>query len=117
MRSPKNSIASIVRNIGAVNEIAVKSASGINVSAVNQQNMLAVPDNDRSACERRFLVLSTCSPSTRHATTASTTTEITPRTKIVSPLGMASPRCFTHAPMLARNSTDASLRDAPRTGR
>ena len=51
MRSPSNTIASSVRNIGAVKLIAVKSASGIIVSAVNQQNMLAVPDNERSACD------------------------------------------------------------------
>ena len=53
MRSPSSSIASSVRNSGAVKLIAVKSASGIIVSAVNQQNMLAVPANERIACERR----------------------------------------------------------------
>ncbi len=40
-----------VRNNGAVKLMAVKSASGISVSAVNQQNMLAVPASERSACD------------------------------------------------------------------
>ena len=43
-------------NIGAVKLIAVKSASGIIVSAVNQQNMLAVPANERSACDFNLAV-------------------------------------------------------------
>ena len=32
-----------------------------------QQNMLAVPDSERSACERQFVVFSRCSPSVRQA--------------------------------------------------
>ena len=54
MRSRSNTIASTVKNIGAVKLMAVKSASGISVSAVNQQNMLAVPASDRTACDRTF---------------------------------------------------------------
>ena len=60
---PKNIIASTVRNIGAVNAIAVTSASGICVTAAKRQNMLTVPDNERSACERQLPVFSKCKPS------------------------------------------------------
>ena len=70
MRSPSSSIASTVRNIGAVKLMAVKSASGIIVSAVNQQNMLAVPANERTACDFSLSVRKTCRPSTRQAMNA-----------------------------------------------
>ena len=42
-------MASTVMNMGAVNVIAVTSASGIIVTAANRKNMLTVPDNERSA--------------------------------------------------------------------
>jgi hypothetical protein len=48
---------------------------------------------------------------------ASTTTEIKPRTKIVSPLGIALPRYFTHAAMLDKSTTEVSFKNTPRTGR
>jgi hypothetical protein len=61
----------------------VKSASGIRVNAVNQQNMLVVPIKERKACERQLRVLSRWSPATRCAINASTAIEMIPRTKMI----------------------------------
>jgi hypothetical protein len=83
MRSPRNSIASTVRNSGAVKVMAVTSANGIIVSAANKQNMLIVPDNDRSACERQFAVLSSSSRPVCHAISATIPIDNNPRTKMV----------------------------------
>ena len=117
MRSPSSSIASSVRNIGAVKLIAVKSASGIIVSAVNQQNMLAVPANDRSACERSLWVRKILKPWKCQAMNPSTAIEITPRTKMICPVGTPSPRYFTHAARHESSTTDDSFKTTPRTGR
>ena len=117
MRSRSSTIASTVKNIGAVKLMAVKSASGISVSAVNQQNMLAVPANDRTACERSLSVRKTCSPSIRQAMKPSTKTEITPRTKMICPVGTESPKYFTQAARHDSSTTDESFRKTPRTGR
>ncbi len=97
--------------------IAVKSASGIIVSAVNQQNMLAVPANERSACDRSLSVRKIVKPSTCQAMNASTAIEITPRTKMICPVGTPSPKYFTHAARHESSTTDASFRTTPRTGR
>ena len=117
MRSPSSTIASTVKNSGAVKLMAVKSASGIIVNAVNQQNMLAVPDNERTACDFNRAVRNTCRPSTRQAMNPSTTMEITPRTKMICPVGTPSPKYFTHAARHESSTTDASFSDTPRTGR
>src|SRR6188768_1606240 len=117
MRSPRNSIASSVTNIGAVKLIAVKSASGIIVSAVNQQNMLAVPANERIACERSRSVRRIWKPWKCHAMNASTVIEITPRTKMIWPVGTPSPRYLTQAARHESTTTDDSFRATPRTGR
>ncbi len=106
-----------MRNIGAVKLIAVKSASGISVSAVNQQNMLAVPASERSACDFNRSVRKMCSPSRRHAMLPSTAAEMTPRTKMIWPVGTLSPRYFTHAARPDSSTTDASLSRTPTTGR
>src|SRR5262245_23944066 len=117
MRSPSNSIASSVTNSGAVKLIAVKSASGINVSAVNQQNMLAVPAKDRIACERSRSVRRILKPWKCHAMNASTAIEITPRTKMICPVGTPPPRYLTQAARQPSRKTDDSFRNTPTTGR
>ena len=110
-------MASKVRNIGAVKLMAVKSASGIIVSAVNQQNMLAVPAKERTACEPSRSVRNTLKPWVRHAMKPSTAIEITPRTKMICPVGTPSPRYFTHAARHDSRTTDDSLKKTPMTGR
>src|SRR6185503_19489779 len=117
MRSPSNSIASSVRNSGAVKLIAVKSASGIIVNAVNQQNMLAVPAKDRTACERSLSVRKIWKPWKCHAMNASTAIEITPRTKMIWPVGTPEPKYLTQAARHESSTTDDSFRNTPRTGR
>src|SRR5262245_30032367 len=117
MRSPSSSIASSVTNSGAVKLIAVKSASGISVNAVNQQNMLAVPANDRIACERNRSVRRMLKPWKCQAMKASTAIEMRPRTKMICPVGTPSPRYLTHAARQPSRTTDDSFRNTPRTGR
>lgn len=110
-------MASTVRNIGELNVIAVRSARGIIGTAANRQNMAAVPAVERNACERKLRVLSKCSPPVLHAISARTTTEMTPRTKIVCPAGMALPRNLMHTVIAANTTTDANFKAMPRTGR
>ena len=100
-----------------MNEIAVRSASGIIAIATNRQNMLTVPHNERRACERQLSVFSKCNRPVLHASSARTTTEMSPRTKIVCPAGMSRPRYLMHTSMPAKTTTEASFSVMPRTGK
>ena len=96
---------------------AAGPASGIIAIATNRQNMLTVPHSERSACERQLSVFNRYSRPVLHAISARTTTEMNPRTKIVCPAGMSRPRNLIHTSMPAKTTSEASLREMPRTGR
>ena len=105
--------------VGVIAKVAFPGPDpgGIIVTALNRKNMLTVPDNERSAWARQLFVFSRRRLSVRHAITASTATEMSPRTKIVWPLGMACPSNFTHNVMPENRTSEASFRAMPRTGR